>query len=93
MITALVVLLVAITVAILGSLPWLVVNYFLCVPEPSLGCTRPNDFVMVAQHVLLSNLILLALGGVAIAYLRRLHQRRRRLQRLLAIRSRSRSSV
>ncbi|MGK7888510.1 MAG: hypothetical protein AB4042_04200 [Leptolyngbyaceae cyanobacterium] len=82
MIALLVLLLISIVVWVLGSLPWLVINYLLCVPEPMTGCARPSDFMEVAQMLLIGNVLLVVLAGVAIAYLNRLHQRSRRRQRL-----------
>ncbi|NEQ98410.1 MAG: hypothetical protein F6K30_17105 [Cyanothece sp. SIO2G6] len=84
MIALLVLLLIAIVVWVLGSLPWLVTNYFLCVPEPIIGCARPSDFIDIARTIVVGNVALMVLAGVAIAYLNRLHQRLRRRQQLAA---------
>lgn len=84
MIFLLVLLLIAIVVWVLGSLPWLVANYFLCVPEPMLGCARPDDYMAIARIIVLGNVGLVIVAGVAIAYLNRLHRRKRRRQELMA---------
>ncbi|MEB3231617.1 MAG: hypothetical protein VKJ64_11455 [Leptolyngbyaceae bacterium] len=84
MIFLLVLLLIAIVVWVLGSLPWLITNYFLCVPEPMIGCARPVDFTEIAKTIVVGNVALVVLAGVAIAYLNRLHRRHRRRQQLVA---------
>ncbi|NET48852.1 MAG: hypothetical protein F6K09_09025 [Merismopedia sp. SIO2A8] len=86
MIIALVLLLIAITVWIFGSLPWLVFNYFVCIPEPTLACTLPTKFESIAQNIVIVNVLLIVLAGVAIAHLRNLHRRHRRRQELAASR-------
>lgn len=84
MIFLIVLLLIAIVVWVLGSSPWLIANYFLCVPEPIIGCARPSDYLEIAKTIVIGNVALVVLAGVAIAYLNRLHRRHRRRQRLAA---------
>ncbi|MEM9218470.1 MAG: hypothetical protein AAGD25_29535 [Cyanobacteria bacterium P01_F01_bin.150] len=82
MIIGMVLLLVAITIWVVGSIPWLLLNYLICFPEPSIGCASPTAFANKAQYVICFNLLLCIVAGFVIAHLRKLHRRYRRRQQL-----------
>ena len=90
MIVGLVLLLVAIMIWVLGSLPWLILNYLICFPEASIGCADPAGFANTAQYIVLFNVLLVVFAGFTIAHLRRLHSRYRRRQQLTNAVSRQR---
>lgn len=82
MIIGLVLLLVALTIWVVGSIPWLVLNYMMCFPEQSIGCASPTEFSNNAQYVILFDILFCILGGFAIAQIRKLRRRHLRRQRL-----------
>ena len=82
MIIGLVLLLIAITIWVVGSIPWLLLNYMMCFPEQSIGCASPTAFSDTAQYVILFDILFCILGGFTIHHLRKLHQRKQRRQRL-----------
>ena len=84
MIIGLVLLLIAITIWVVGSIPWLLLNYMMCFPEQSIGCTSPTAFASNAQYVILFDVLFCILGGFTIAHLRKLHHRKQRRQQLAA---------
>lgn len=87
MIIALVLMLVAITIWVVGSIPWLLFNYLICFPEPSIGCANPAEFSNNAQYVILFDVLFCILAGFTIVHLRKLHSRNQRRQNLSAVAS------
>ncbi|MEB3359337.1 MAG: hypothetical protein VKK04_21605 [Synechococcales bacterium] len=71
----LVIFLVVAVLWVFGTLPWLVMNYFFCFPEPNSACDDPAAYTRYARHILSFDLILVIVSGFAIAQLRRLRRR------------------
>lgn len=82
MIIGLVLLLIAIAIFVVGSIPWLLLNYLMCFPEQSIGCANPVAFSDTAKYVMLLDVLLCILGGFTIVHLRKLHRRNQRRQQL-----------
>lgn len=78
MIAFLVLLIVVAVLWVFGSLPWLAINYFLCVrPEPSVACAAPDTYSEQAGQILSADLMMIICAGLAIWKLRKLHRQGR----------------
>ncbi|MGF1498037.1 MAG: hypothetical protein ACFB8W_14620 [Elainellaceae cyanobacterium] len=60
---------------VFGTLPWVVMNFFFCFPEPNFACDDPATYTRYARQILALDLILLIMSGFAIAQIRRLRRR------------------
>lgn len=78
MVIFLVVLIALAVLWVFGTLPWLVINFFLCVrPEPSVACAAPDTYSQQAGQILTADLMVIICAGLAIWRLRKLHRQRR----------------
>lgn len=75
MIVVFVSFLVASVLWVFGTLPWLVINFFLCAsPDPSIACAYPETYGYYARQILATDAIVLICCGFAIAQIRRLRR-------------------
>ena len=75
MIAFLVLLIVLAVVWVLGTLPWLAINFFLCArPEPSVACAAPETYSQQAGQILSADLMLIICAGLAIWKLRKFYR-------------------
>ncbi|MGB3492661.1 MAG: hypothetical protein WBA57_08025 [Elainellaceae cyanobacterium] len=76
---AFLVLLIALAVLwVLGTLPWLVINFFLCVrPEPSVACAATETYSQQAGQILSADLMFIICAGLAIWKLSKLNRQQR----------------
>jgi hypothetical protein len=78
MVSVCVLLLVASILWIFGTLPWLIVNFFLCSPQPaSIACANPSTYTQEALLILTFDALLLAVSIFSILQLRSLARRGR----------------
>lgn len=75
MIVALVLFLICSVLWVCGTLPWVIINFFLCrPPDPSVACAYPDIYGYYAQQILATDAIVLICAGFAIAQIRRLQR-------------------
>ncbi len=73
MVVALVLFLMCSMAWVCGTLPWVIINYFLCSPpEPSIACAYADTYGYYTRQILATDAIVLICAGFAIAQLRRL---------------------
>jgi hypothetical protein len=77
MVSVCVALLGAAIVWIFGTLPWLVINYFLCSSENPIACDDPKNYGQQALLVLALDAMLLAIGIFSALQLKSLGRVRR----------------
>jgi len=75
MIVVLVLFLVCAVLWVFGTLPWVIINYFLCTsPDPSVACAYPDNYGYYARQILATDAIVVICAGFAIAQIRRLRR-------------------
>ncbi|MEB3210896.1 MAG: hypothetical protein VKL39_06055 [Leptolyngbyaceae bacterium] len=75
MISVLVLFIVGSVLWVFGTLPWLIINFFLCTsPEPSVACAYPDTYGYYARQILATDFIVILCSGFAIAQIRRLRR-------------------
>ncbi|MEL6223775.1 MAG: hypothetical protein AAFR31_14165 [Cyanobacteria bacterium J06627_8] len=78
MVAVLIFFLVGAVLWVFGTLPWLIINYFLCAsPDPSVACAYPDTYGYYAKQILATDFIVAICGGFAIAQIRRLRRQAR----------------
>jgi hypothetical protein len=75
MIAILILFIVGSVVWFFGTLPWLIINFFLCTsPDPSVACAYPDTYGYYARQIIATNVIVIICSGFAIAQIRRLRR-------------------
>ena len=75
-IVVLVLFLVGAVVWIAGTLPWVTINYVLCLPDPTIACENAADYGRQARQILAADLVLVLCSVFAIFQIRRLRRAR-----------------
>ncbi|MGJ3252205.1 MAG: hypothetical protein ACFE0J_13920 [Elainellaceae cyanobacterium] len=72
----LVVFLVLAVFWVFGTLPWLVINFFLCFPEEGVACSDAEAYARSARLILSVDIIVILLSGFAVFQIKRLRRSR-----------------
>lgn len=75
MIALLVLFLIGALIWVCGTLPWLIINFFLCVrSEPSVACAYPDTYVQHAGQILAADMVIIICSIFAVMRLRKLRR-------------------
>ncbi len=60
---------------VFGTLPWVIINYFLCTsPDSSVACAYPDTYGYYMRQILATDVIVIICSGFAIAQIRRIRR-------------------